>query len=172
MALVLVLGGARSGKSAYVQRAAEAAAGARTGARLVMIATAEASDAEMAERIARHQQSRGGHWSTVEAPLELAPAVRNLAADDCAVIDCLTLWLNNLLMAGRDTAAAAGDLVTALERSPARIWAVSNEVGMGIVPENALARLYRDEIGQLHQALAQAAERVVLMVAGMAVGVK
>ncbi|MFN3522481.1 MAG: bifunctional adenosylcobinamide kinase/adenosylcobinamide-phosphate guanylyltransferase [Phenylobacterium sp.] len=164
MAWTLVLGGARSGKSAYARREAEAAP--RRG-RLVMIATAEAHDSEMAERIARHRAERDAAWATLEAPRDLAGAVCGLAPDDVAVVDCLTLWLSNLMLDEADVGANLARLASALSASPARLLVVSNEVGQGIVPDNALARRFRDEAGFMHQRLAAAADRVVLVVAGL-----
>ncbi len=162
MAFTLVLGGARSGKSAYAQQEAE-----RGGIPCVMIATAEALDAEMQARIAQHQAERGSQWRTVEAPLELAEAIASLQAGDIAVVDCLTLWVSNLLMRDRDIAVEGQALETALRTTPATVWVVSNEVGWGIVPDNALARRFRDECGRLHQRLAKAADSAVLVVAGL-----
>jgi adenosylcobinamide kinase/adenosylcobinamide-phosphate guanylyltransferase len=167
----LVLGGARSGKSAFAQAAAEALA-AETGGRLVMVATAQAFDSEMVERIDRHRQDRGPAWTTLEAPLDLAGALDGLGAGDVVVVDCLTLWLSNLMLDERDVAAAVAQLVAGVERFEGRLWLVSNEVGFGIVPDNALARRFRDEAGRLHQALAQAAEAVTLVVAGLTLRLK
>ena len=171
MPFTLVLGGARSGKSAFAQAAAEALA-SETEGRLVMIATAQAFDSEMAERIARHQKERGPAWTTLEAPLDIAGALAPLGAKDIVVVDCLTLWLSNLMLAERDVATAAAGLVEAAGRFPGTLWLVSNEVGFGIVPDNALARRFRDEAGRLHQALAQAAGAVTLVVAGLALCLK
>lgn len=168
MAFTLILGGARSGKSALAQREAE---GAARGS-LVMIATAQALDTEMAERIARHRAERGPKWRTVEAPIDLAPALAALKADDSAVVDCLTLWVSNLLMREIAVSEKADDLIAALKACPARLWLVSNETGMGIVPDNALARRFRDEAGRLHQRLAAEAARVVMVVAGLPLTLK
>jgi adenosylcobinamide kinase/adenosylcobinamide-phosphate guanylyltransferase len=167
----LVLGGARSGKSAFAQVAAEARA-AETGGRPVMVATAQAFDAEMAERIARHRADRGATWTTLEAPLDIAGALEGLGPDDVVVVDCLTLWLSNLMLDGRDVAGAVAELVAAVGRFEGALWLVSNEVGFGIVPDNALARRFRDEAGRLHQALAQAADAVTLVVAGLTLRLK
>jgi adenosylcobinamide kinase/adenosylcobinamide-phosphate guanylyltransferase len=167
----LVLGGARSGKSAFAQAAAEAMA-AESGGRLVMVATAQAFDSEMVERIDRHRQDRGPAWTTLEAPLDLAGALDGLGAGDVVVVDCLTLWLSNLMLEERDVAAAVAQLVAGVERFEGRLWLVSNEVGFGIVPDNALARRFRDEAGRLHQALAQAADAVTLVVAGLTLRLK
>jgi adenosylcobinamide kinase/adenosylcobinamide-phosphate guanylyltransferase len=167
----LVLGGARSGKSAFAQAAAEALA-VESGGRLVMVATAQAFDSEMAERIDRHRQDRGPAWSTLEAPLDLPGALEGLGAGDVVVVDCLTLWLSNLMLEERDVAAGVAELVAGATRFEGTLWLVSNEVGFGIVPDNALARRFRDEAGRLHQALAQAADAVTLVVAGLTLRLK
>jgi len=169
MTSTLVLGGARSGKSAFAQKAAESAAGA---GRPVLIATGQAFDNEMAERIARHQAERGESWTTVEAPLALAEAITALPVDAVAVVDCLTLWLSNLMLDERDVSAAAGELVEAVAACPARLWLVSNEVGLGIVPETPLGRRFRDEAGRLHQRLAQAVDEVYFVAAGLPLRLK
>jgi adenosylcobinamide kinase/adenosylcobinamide-phosphate guanylyltransferase len=167
----LVLGGARSGKSAFAQAAAEALA-AESGGRLVMVATAQAFDSEMAERIARHRDDRGPAWTTAEAPLDLTGALDGLGAGDVVVVDCLTLWVSNLMLQERDVAEVAAELVATAGRFEGALWLVSNEVGFGIVPDNALARRFRDEAGRLHQALAQAADAVTLVVAGLPLRLK
>ncbi len=166
MAITLVLGGARSGKSAYAQRQAEQAAAA-TGRLPLMIATAEAFDEEMRDRIDRHRTERGDGWRTLEAPLELAAAVRDLRADDIAVVDCLTLWLSNQMLADRDLSAAVDELALAFSVCPATLWVVSNEVGWSLVPDNALGRRFRDEAGRLNQRIASIADSACLIVAGM-----
>ena len=165
MSLTLVLGGARSGKSRYAQGAAEALARER-GIVPTFIATGEAGDTEMAERIARHRADRGGGWRTVEAPLALAEAVAALTAQDDAVVDCLTLWLANAMAAEVGHAERVAALPAALAASPARLWVISNEVGWGIVPDNPLARRFRDEAGLLHQRVAALAAETLLVVAG------
>ncbi|MGX1587222.1 bifunctional adenosylcobinamide kinase/adenosylcobinamide-phosphate guanylyltransferase [Brevundimonas diminuta] len=166
MTLTLVLGGARSGKSGYAQRQAEQAAEA-AGRLPVFIATAEAFDDEMRDRIARHQAERGQGWRQVEAPLNLAEAVRALSAKDVAVVDCLTLWLSNQMLVERDLAAAVDDLAQALAACPATLWVVSNEVGWSLVPDNPLGRHFRDEAGRLNQRIAAVADAACLIVAGM-----
>jgi len=171
MPLILVLGGARSGKSGYAQRVAQIAA-ERQGVRPIFIATATAGDAEMAERINRHRSDRTDAWRTLETPLALAETVAGLTAGDVAVIDCLTLWLSNTMAEAGDPDDATQALVTALRDCPAQIWAVSNEVGWGIVPDNALARAFRDAAGRLHQALAAVSDETVLVVAGLALPLK
>ena len=154
----LILGGARSGKSARALALA-------TAAPRTFLATAEALDAEMADRIARHKAERGAGWRLVEAPLDLAPAVAGHRAGSL-VVDCLTLWLSNLMHAGRDPAAETAALVEAL-RDAGRVILVSNEVGLSIAPENALARAFRDEQGRLNQRVAAAADHVEFVAAGL-----
>jgi adenosylcobinamide kinase/adenosylcobinamide-phosphate guanylyltransferase len=161
-ALTFVLGGARSGKSAY----AEALIGALpTPWRYV--ATAQAFDEAMRARIAAHRARRDERWRTVEAPLDLADA---LDTDAPVLVDCLTLWLTNLMLAERRPDWPA--LLAALDARTAPTVIVSNEVGLGIVPDNALARAFRDEAGRLHQSVAARADRVVFMVAGLPMVVK
>lgn len=171
LSVTLVLGGARSGKSAFAQAAAEIIAGAR-GATPVMIVTAQAFDTEMEERIARHQVDRGDAWTTLEAPMDLVGALRGLPPGAVAVVDCLTLWLTNLMLAECDVSSAAADLVAAVADFDGELWLVSNEVGWGVVPDNALARRFRDETGRLHQALARAADAVHLVAAGLSLRMK
>jgi adenosylcobinamide kinase/adenosylcobinamide-phosphate guanylyltransferase len=171
MALTLIIGGARSGKSALALSLAEAEARRRGGAP-VMIATAEALDAEMAERIARHRAERGLAWRTLERPLGVAEALVGLSARESAVVDCLTLWLSNLLFAEADVEAAADALLAAAAACQAPLVMVANEVGMGIVPENALARRFRDDAGRLNRRVADQADRVIVMFAGQALTLK
>lgn len=168
MSLTFILGGARSGKTGHaLARARELSQG-----RLIMIATAQALDVEMAQRIARHQAERDEAWTTIEAPLDLAGVVRGLAPGDVAVIDCLTLWLTNQMLAEAQIAPAVDDLVDALTQSPAALIVISNEVGQGIVPDNALARRFRDEAGWMHQKVAAAADRVEAVMAGLPLPLK
>lgn len=171
MSAILVLGGARSGKSAYALRRAGALA-ADTNGRLVMIATAQAFDAEMRDRIDRHRAERDERWTTIEAPIELGAVIATLGANDVAVVDCLTLWLSNLMAAEIDVEAEAAALAVAIAACPGTLLLVSNEVGWGIVPDNALARRFRDEAGRLHQQLAAMAREAVLVVAGLALPLK
>ena len=166
MSLTLVLGGARSGKSAYAQNAAEREASAR-GVSPKIIVTAEIFDEEMAQRVALHRQDRGDWWTTIEAPRDLASAIRALKSDDVVVIDCMTLWLSNIMLAEVDIASETQRLLNALEQTSASIWIVTNEVGWSIVPDNALARRYRDEAGRLNQILARYCRDVFLIAAGM-----
>lgn len=165
MTTTLVLGGARSGKSAWAQTRAERRAEA-SGVRPVMIVTAQALDDEMRERIDRHRADRGARWTTVEAPLDVAGSLATLGADDVAVIDCLTLWLGNQMGAEADIEALSAALVQAVAACPATLFVVSNEVGWGIVPDNALARRFRDHAGRLHQGVAAVADQTVLVMAG------
>jgi adenosylcobinamide kinase/adenosylcobinamide-phosphate guanylyltransferase len=169
--LTLVLGGVRSGKSAYAQKAAETAATANGGA-LIMIVTAEPLDGDMKARIAQHRAERGPAWQTVEAPLELPEAIARLQAEDIVVVDCLTLWTSNLLLRGADIPAHAKALCDTIAKCPCPLWLVSNEVGLGVVPDNALARRFRDEAGRLHQRIAAVADEVVMTVAGLPLKVK
>lgn len=139
----------------------------------MLIATAEAGDAEMAARIARHAAERDARWSVIEEPLELAATLRREAGPDrVLVVDCLTLWLSNLLLRDRDIGAATQALVATVASLEDPVFLVSNEVGSGIVPDNALARAFRDAQGSLNQALAEACDGVVLMTAGIALPLK
>lgn len=159
MALVLVGGGARSGKSRWALDRAR-----KRGGRLVYIATAEALDDEMSVRIARHRAERGDEFETVEEPRELAKAIRS-AQGDAIVVDCLTLWLANVMDDTEETIAAA-------QEHAAEVICVTNEVGCAIVPDNALAREFRDRAGIMNQRFAEAASEVYWMVFGQALRVK
>jgi adenosylcobinamide kinase / adenosylcobinamide-phosphate guanylyltransferase len=161
--LTLVLGGARSGKSRHAERLVEEAADAA-----FYIATAEPGDEDMRRRIAAHRARRGPRWTTREAPLDLAAALATAAPRGRPIlVDCLTLWLANLMQAGRDVAAETAALIALLPTLAAPVVVVANEVGLGIVPENALARAFRDHAGRLNQDVAAVAERVVLVAAGL-----
>jgi len=165
---LLVLGGARSGKSRFAQGRAEALTG-----ELVYLATAQAFDNEMRERIALHRADRGARWSTVEAPLKLAETITACSTPETVVlVDCLTLWASNLLLAEQDTAAATEGLVRAVSDARGPIILVANEVGLGIVPDNALARRFRDVAGRINQEMAAAADEVVMMFAGLPLALK
>jgi len=166
----LILGGARSGKSALAERIASESA-----REVVYVATAQARDAEMAERIAHHRARRPSCWLCVEEPLALAGVLRRQAREDrCVLVDCLTLWLSNMLGGGdlqcfeRERAA----LLETLPALPGEIVLVSNEVGLGIVPLGELTRRYVDEAGRLHQALAAQCERVIFVAAGLPLALK
>ncbi|UPG71226.1 bifunctional adenosylcobinamide kinase/adenosylcobinamide-phosphate guanylyltransferase [Roseomonas gilardii subsp. gilardii] len=168
--LTLVLGGARSGKSRHAEGLL-AALPEPWSPPWLYIATAQPFDEEMRARIAGHRARRGPEWDTVEAPLDL-PAALLRARHRPVLVDCLTLWLSNLILGERDLEAAAVALETALAQRSAPAVLVSNEVGLGIVPENALARRFRDAAGILHQRLAERAGRVVFTVAGIPMVVK
>lgn len=167
MTITFILGGARSGKSRHAMLLAE-----REANHPVLIATAVAGDEEMRRRIAHHQRERGDRWTTVEAPLELAGAVTALAGGATAVVDCLTLWLSNLILEKRDPEAEMTQLLRAVDASPARLILVSNEVGLGIVPANPLGRRFRDEQGRLNQRAAETADEVILLTAGLPLTLK
>ena len=164
--LTLVLGGARSGKSKYAESLITA-----LPPPWLYVATAEALDAEMTERIAVHRARRGGDWRTIEAPHDLAGALAAPAGAP-VLVDCLTLWLSNRMLAQADIDAETDRLEDALGRRASPLVLVSNEVGLGIVPDNALARRFRDLQGHLNQRIAARADRVVLMVAGLPLTVK
>lgn len=173
----LILGGARSGKSMLAEKRAQ-----ESGLKVIYVATAQALDGEMARRVAHHRERRPAEWGCVEETLHLPQRLRELAAPDtCLLVDCLTLWLSNLLFAGRAaTQAEAGEaidcpqfreqtaaLVEALPQLPGRIILVSNEVGWGIVPMHPVSRLFADEQGRLNQRVAAACDRVTLVAAGL-----
>ncbi|MHB1104138.1 MAG: bifunctional adenosylcobinamide kinase/adenosylcobinamide-phosphate guanylyltransferase [Devosia sp.] len=166
---VLILGGARSGKTGLGERMAM-----RAGAKPAYLATAEALDGEMRDRVEMHQRQRQGRFATIEEPLELTREIVKAArSHDVILVDCLTLWITNLLGANRDVAAAVEDLVVTLAQiNTARVILISNEVGLGIVPENALARSFRDLAGSAHQRLAEICADVYLVVAGLPMTLK
>ncbi|MER9971885.1 bifunctional adenosylcobinamide kinase/adenosylcobinamide-phosphate guanylyltransferase [Mesorhizobium sp. M0060] len=167
-ALTLVIGGARSGKSAHAERLVTACP-----APWSYIATAQAYDEEMHQRIALHRSRRGGAgWTTIEAPLDLAGAIEALPDGRPVLIDCLTLWLTNQMLAEHDFEAECQKLADVLSRQRGPWFVVSNEVGQGIVPDNALARQFRDAAGRLNQDVAAVADTVLLMVAGLPLKVK
>lgn len=166
--VILVLGGARSGKSRHALARAEALPGPH-----VFVATAQAHDAEMRERIDRHRAERDARWTTVEAPLDLVEALdawRGRGA--MLLVDCLTLWTSNLMLADRDVGAATQALCEALAGHDGTVILVANEVGLGIVPENALVRRFRDEAGRMNQAVAAIADEVLFVAAGLPLRLK
>jgi adenosylcobinamide kinase/adenosylcobinamide-phosphate guanylyltransferase len=165
--LTLVLGGARSGKSRHGEAVVTA-----LPRPWFYIATGEPRDNEMVARIAEHRARRGGEWHTVEAPRDLAVALAGVPAGAAALIDCLTLWLTNVMLAGADVDGEIARFVHALGQRTGPVVLVANEVGLGIVPENALARRFRDAAGRLNQRLAALADHVVLLVAGIPMKVK
>ena len=165
---VLVLGGARSGKSAFAERLV-----AETGLSRHYIATGRAWDAEMEARIAHHRQARGDGWTTHEEPLDLVSRLGALdEASNVVLVDCLTLWVTNLMLQERDIATASSDLCGCLGGMKAKVVLVSNEVGLGIVPENRMARDFRDHAGRLHQQIAAIAREVYFIAAGLPLKMK
>ncbi|MES2684699.1 MAG: bifunctional adenosylcobinamide kinase/adenosylcobinamide-phosphate guanylyltransferase [Pseudomonadota bacterium] len=161
----LILGGARSGKSRLAESLAQ-----QSGQRVIYIATATRGDGEMSARIQHHRASRPAHWLTVEQPIALASTLKQHAtSDSCLLVDCLTLWLSNLLCAD-DAALFARErkaLFDALPQLPGQLLLVSNETGLGVVPMGALTRQFVDEAGLLHQQLAAHSERVIFSIAGL-----
>ncbi len=167
---VLIGGGVRSGKSAFALERAR-----RFGERLVFVATAEALDDEMRERASRHREERGSEFRTIECPRELVPCLREIRQVDAVVIDCLTLWISNLMMDGLGEHAIDArvcELAEFLRAAPFHSLLVSNEVGLGIVPENAMARAFRDSTGRAHQVLGRAATELYFGVMGQLLRIK
>ena len=167
MTKTLFLGGARSGKSRLAQAAAE-----RHEGKLLYLATAEAGDDEMVDRVAKHRADRAERWTTIECPVELPAAVHNIGNEEgigAILIDCLTLWLSNLMLGDHDIAAATNALLDALAATPCPVLMVSNEVGLGLVPNTPLGRRFRDEAGRLNQAVAAAVDEPFFVVAGMVI---
>lgn len=168
MTTTLILGGARSGKSAHALQLA-----APDARRRIFIATAEALDEEMADRIARHQDERHENWETVEAPLEVADAIkRHDGRDNVMLIDCLTLWLSNLMHHGRDVDTETVRLINALDATAGNIILVSNEIGLGLVPETLMGRDFRDAQGRLNQQIAAKCDIVEFIAAGLPIRLK
>jgi len=167
--LILVLGGARSGKSRYAE--ARTRRFCASGKPAIYVATAQAHDREMAKRIALHKKQRGKKlWRTLEAPLDLAQTLA--AQTQPTLVDCLTLWLTNLMLAERPIAAAAQELCRTLAKRQAPVVLVANEVGLGIVPDNKMARDFRDHAGRLHQAIGAIATDVIFVAAGLPLALK
>lgn len=160
----LILGGVKSGKSGHAQNLAM-----QSDRPVTLIATAEAGDAEMQTRIERHRRERPAHWQLIEEPLRLGQAIRRIDEQHCILVDCLTLWLSNLLMQDNEQLLQTElqDLHQAVSACPARLIMVSNETSLGIVPMGELSRRYCDEAGLLHQSMAQLCDHVVLMIAGL-----
>jgi adenosylcobinamide kinase/adenosylcobinamide-phosphate guanylyltransferase len=165
--LTFIIGGARSGKSAHAERLI-----AKLPPPWTYIATAQAFDDEMRERIAVHRGRRDAGWRTLEAPLDLVGALEQVGEGAAVLVDCLTLWLSNHMLAEHDVAREFDRLEKVLAKPRGPWFVVSNEVGMGIVPDNALARRFRDEAGRLNQRVAAVANRVILMAAGLPIEVK
>ncbi|MEZ8881552.1 bifunctional adenosylcobinamide kinase/adenosylcobinamide-phosphate guanylyltransferase [Vibrio lentus] len=174
----LVLGGARSGKSSFAEQQTLCAFEACSNRRLHYIATATFLDDEMRERITHHKARRGEHWIEHEVPVELAEKLQAFEKEDVVLIDCLTLWLNNIIFELGDDAtneqveAVVEALVQSVEQSPAQIIMVSNEVGLGVVPLGKVSRLFVDNAGRMNQALARVVERVTLIAAGLPLHLK
>ncbi len=160
--LTLIIGGAASGKSNFAEGLVNVC-----GKSKIYLATAQAHDSEMTAKINRHQKSRGDGWHTVEAPLDLTHALDVVSASDVVLLDCATLWLSNHLLAETDLQAAQGSLLQSLTTCKAPVVVVTNEVGAGIVPENALARKFREAQGRLNQRLASHADLAVTVIAGL-----
>lgn len=169
---VLVIGGCRSGKSSIALDLANA----QDVSEKVFIATCQPLDGEMEDRVARHQADRGDDWQTVEEPVELAKAVADNARPGRVIlVDCLTLWISNLVLADKtqdQIADKAKELAEVIQKAPCPVILVSNEVGAGIVPENALSRLFRDAAGKVNQIMAKACDQVHWVVAGIPVTIK
>jgi adenosylcobinamide kinase/adenosylcobinamide-phosphate guanylyltransferase len=157
----LILGGARSGKTAFAEAQAKSFKGKRA-----YIATAEAFDDEMRSRIDRHQSDRGDGWRTIEAPLDLVTAL-SACEEEIIVVDCITVWLGNLMHHGRDCSTEVASLCAVLAGKKQRVLIVSNEVGLGIVPENAMTRQFRDHQGFANQKIAAIADEVIFVAAGL-----
>ncbi len=165
---IFVLGGARSGKSCVAEEIIE-----KSGLAQFYLATAEAGDEEMRARIAEHRARRGTHWQTLETPLDLESALAGTARPDRAVlVDCLTLWLSNILLAEAGVEERIAALTSALKTLPGLIVLVSNEVGLGLVPDTALGRSFRDAQGRLNQSVAEACETVIFVAAGLPLALK
>jgi len=165
--LSLVLGGARSGKSGFAEQLVRAAGSPKT-----YFATAQVLDDEMAARIARHRRERGDDWTTVEVATDLAQAVEQVVPDGIVLVDCLTLWLSNLMLAGADAADETDRLLGALSAARCPVVCVSNEVGMGLVPDTPLGRRFRDAQGRLNRLVAAQADLAVFVAAGLPVVLK
>jgi len=165
--LSLILGGARSGKSAFAEKLALSANRPRA-----YIATSQAFDAEMEVKIAKHRQDRGPDWQTIEAPLDIAGALAEVTADSVVLIDCLTLWLSNQMQANADIDVEITNLLTVLSDSPNPVICVSNEVGMGLVPDTPLGRQFRDLQGTLNRKIAEQADIAVFVAAGLPLTLK
>ncbi|MDG1737347.1 MAG: bifunctional adenosylcobinamide kinase/adenosylcobinamide-phosphate guanylyltransferase [Paracoccaceae bacterium] len=164
---ILITGGARSGKSAIAERLTK-----KLGASPVYLATAKAYDDEMTVRIDAHKARRGGEWTTVQVDVDLSSALIGSDHGQPRLVDCLTLWLTNVMLSGGDVNARTGDLIVALEKQSSPVVFVTNEVGSGIVPDSKLGRDFRDAAGALNQQIAQACDEVYLAVSGQALKVK
>jgi len=164
---ILVTGGARSGKSSFAEKRTK-----QLGSSLMYIATSEIIDLEMENRVAEHQARRGSEWQTLHAPLKLTEALSEIDGKGPCLVDCLTIWLNNLIFHNEDTIVATKELIKVLEQRSDPVVLVTNEVGSGIVPENALARRFRDEAGRINQIISEVADEVYLSVSGIPLQIK
>ena len=164
---ILVTGGARSGKSSFAEKRTK-----QLGSSLMYIATSEIIDSEMENRVAEHQARRGSEWQTLHAPLKLTEALSEIDGKGPCLVDCLTIWLNNLIFHNEDSVVATKELIKVLEQRSDPVVLVTNEVGSGIVPENALARRFRDEAGRMNQIISQVADEVYLSVSGIPLQIK
>ena len=164
---ILVTGGARSGKSSFAEKRTK-----QLGSSLMYIATSEIIDSEMEKRVAEHQARRGSEWQTLHAPLKLAEALSETDGKGPCLVDCLTIWLNNLIFHNEDTIVATKELIKVLEQRSDPVVLVTNEVGSGIVPENALARRFRDEAGRMNQIISQVADEVYVSISGIPLQIK
>jgi adenosylcobinamide kinase/adenosylcobinamide-phosphate guanylyltransferase len=160
--LTLVLGGAASGKSVFAESLVQDA-----GLRQIYVATSQVYDEEMAQKVMQHRDQRGDNWTTIEEPIAVADALNVATKDAVVLIDCATLWLTNLILGDHDVAQQTGALLDAIDACPAPIVIVSNEVGQGIVPDNALSRQFRNAQGKLNQDIAAKADLVVAVMAGL-----
>ena len=158
----MILGGAASGKSDFAETLVKG-----TGRNLVYLATAQAHDAEMQAKLAHHREARGAGWQTIEEPLDVGRILATVSGDTAVLLDCATMWLSNQMMAENDLAEAEAGLMAGFALCPAPVVVVSNEVGLSVVPDNALARRFRDAQGRLNQKLAQRAGLVVNVIAGL-----
>ncbi|MDO6588728.1 bifunctional adenosylcobinamide kinase/adenosylcobinamide-phosphate guanylyltransferase [Loktanella sp. D2R18] len=165
--LTLVLGGAASGKSAFAESLVQDA-----GLRQIYVATAQVYDDEMAQKVVKHRDQRGSNWTTIEEPIAVADALSTATEDAIVLIDCATLWLTNLILGDHDVAQQTRALLDAIDACPAPIVIVSNEVGQGIVPDNALSRQFRNAQGRLNQDIAAKAGLVVAVMAGLPLALK
>lgn len=166
--ITFILGGARSGKSIFAEHLAE-----KSDKNLIYVATAERHDVEMVKRIALHQSRRSDRWRIIEEPYDIADVIgRQTHPDSILLVDCLTLWLSNLMCTAKDVMPYFVSLISSLENIEGPVMLVANEVGLSIVPENNLARVFRDEAGRLNKAVASAASDVIFMAAGLPMSLK
>ena len=164
---ILVTGGARSGKSVFAEKRTK-----QLGSSLIYIATSEVIDSEMKKRVEEHQARRGSEWQTLHAPINLTEALIETDGKGPCLVDCLTFWLNNLIFHDEDIDAAKKELITVLNERSDPVVLVTNEIGSGIIPENALARRFLDEAGRLNQTISQIADEVYVSISGIPLQIK